>query len=49
MNLEPYIHKDENTIKSENDSNFEYKLVGVVLHRGNANFGHYTSIINVNR
>jgi len=21
----------------------------VVVHRGNANFGHYTSLINVNR
>ena len=24
-------------------------MVGVVLHRGNAEFGHYTSLINVNR
>lgn len=24
-------------------------MVGVVIHRGNANFGHYTSLINVNR
>ncbi len=29
--------------------NYEYKLVGVVIHKGNADFGHYTSLINVNR
>lgn len=23
--------------------------MGVVVHRGNANFGHYTSLVNVNR
>lgn len=34
---------------SLSDDDFEYKLVGVVIHRGNANFGHYTSLINVNR
>jgi hypothetical protein len=27
----------------------EYRLVGVVLHKGNAEFGHYTSLINVDR
>jgi ubiquitin C-terminal hydrolase len=27
----------------------EYRLVGVVVHRGNAHFGHYTSLVNVNR
>lgn len=31
------------------EEDYEYKLVGVVIHRGNANFGHYTSLINVNR
>ena len=35
-------------IKSESEE-FEYKLVGVVIHRGNADYGHYTSVINVNR
>ncbi len=24
-------------------------MVGVVIHRGNADYGHYTSIIDVNR
>lgn len=29
--------------------NFEYKLVGVVLHMGTADAGHYLSYINTNR
>lgn len=32
-----------------NDENFEYKLVGAVLHHGSADFGHYISIANVER
>jgi ubiquitin C-terminal hydrolase len=28
---------------------FQYRLAGVVIHKGNAEFGHYTSIINSNR
>jgi ubiquitin carboxyl-terminal hydrolase 34 len=31
------------------DEDFEYKLVGVVIHKGNAEYGHYISLINVNR
>jgi ubiquitin C-terminal hydrolase len=31
------------------DADFDYKLVGVVIHRGNAEYGHYTSLINGNR
>ncbi len=31
------------------DENFEYKLVGVVLHMGTADAGHYLSYININR
>ena len=27
----------------------EYQLTGVVIHRGNADFGHYTSLINVDK
>ena len=26
------------------DSKYIYKLIGVVLHRGSLNYGHYTSI-----
>lgn len=31
------------------DEDFEYKLVGVVLHMGTADAGHYLSYININR
>ena len=31
------------------DEEFEYKLVGIVIHSGGASAGHYTSYINVNR
>jgi ubiquitin carboxyl-terminal hydrolase 34 len=33
----------------EPDENFEYKLVGVVIHMGTADAGHYLSYININR
>jgi ubiquitin carboxyl-terminal hydrolase 34 len=52
LNLKNFIHEDqlkENQEKNINDSDYEYKLVGVVIHRGNADYGHYTSLINVNR
>ena len=45
---EEKIENEENE-KIENDLDYEYKLVGVVIHNGNAEFGHYTSLINVNR
>jgi len=28
---------------------YEYKLVGIVVHVGTADFGHYYSFINTNR
>ena len=40
---------EEEKTEKEDDSEYEYKLVGVVIHNGNAEFGHYTSLINVNR
>lgn len=52
LNLKNFIHEDqlkENQEKNMDDSDYEYKLVGVVIHRGNADYGHYTSLINVNR
>ena len=45
LNLKEFTHPDLEY--SEEDC--EYKLVGVVLHRGNAEYGHYTSLIDVNR
>ena len=35
--------------EEEEDEDFQYKLVGVVIHKGNADFGHYISLINVRR
>jgi len=35
-------------MKKEKDE-YKYKLVGVVVHSGRANFGHYYSYINTNR
>lgn len=39
------------TVKEEELSleDCEYRLVGVVIHKGNAEYGHYTSIINTDR
>lgn len=52
LKLKPFMHQDsllrEDGTEKE-DEEFEYRLVGVVIHRGNANFGHYTSLINMNR
>jgi ubiquitin carboxyl-terminal hydrolase 34 len=31
------------------DINYEYKLVGVVVHMGTADAGHYISYINMGR
>ena len=36
-------------MEEEPNENFEYKLVGVVLHMGTADAGHYLSYININR
>ena len=49
LNLKEYMFKGENFDETVDDEEYAYKLVGVVVHRGNANFGHYTSLINVNR
>ena len=46
---EPKDTNEQTEQKEVKDEEFEYKLVGVVIHRGNAENGHYTSLINVNR
>jgi ubiquitin C-terminal hydrolase len=40
---------DSEMHENEPDENFEYKLVGVQLHMGTAEAGHYLSYININR
>ena len=34
---------------SDNVENYQYKLVGVVVHMGTATAGHYLSYVNINR
>lgn len=41
--------EEEEPVADEPRENFEYKLVGVVLHMGTADAGHYLSYININR
>ena len=42
--------KEEEKPKEElKDEDFEYKLVGVVIHKGTAEWGHYVSLIDANR
>ena len=44
INIKDYtIDKDNNNINNEN---YEYNLIGVVVHSGTAQFGHYYSFIN---
>jgi ubiquitin C-terminal hydrolase len=55
VNLRPYMYggqadkgldPDQREVK---DEDCEYRLVGVVVHKGNAEFGHYTSLVNADR
>lgn len=41
--------EDEDFVQPPEDDCFEYKLVGVNMHSGSANAGHYWSYINTNR
>jgi ubiquitin C-terminal hydrolase len=43
------INTNDEKNESDNEVNFEYKLVGVVVHMGTADAGHYISYININR
>jgi len=36
-------------LMEQDDDLYIYRLVGVVIHRGNADHGHYWSVINKNR
>jgi hypothetical protein len=41
--------EEEELVEPDEDNCFEYKLVGVTVHSGSANAGHYWSVINTNR
>ena len=41
--------EDEEDLVLDEDDCFEYKLVGVNVHSGSANAGHYWSYINTQR
>ena len=44
INLKNYTTKfDNNSISNEN---FEYSLIGVIVHSGTAQYGHYFSLVN---
>jgi ubiquitin C-terminal hydrolase len=43
------ISDEEETQNKQDESDFEFKLVGVVCHMGSADAGHYLSYINVER
>lgn len=51
----PLTNQDEDMASDEEQKeqlpkeNFEYKLVGVVVHMGTADAGHYLSYINISR
>lgn len=47
--LEKKREKEEETREPIKEDCFEYKLVGVNVHSGTANMGHYWSYINTNR
>ena len=41
--------KDVKKVEKKNEDYYVYKLVGIVVHNGNASSGHYYSYINTNR
>ena len=48
-NIDLEYTSDAVIVQTESQEDFEYKLVGVVLHMGTADAGHYLSYININR
>ena len=49
-NKDRFIHKESIPKKTLKDKEYyTYKLVGIVMHNGNAEAGHYYSYINTNR
>lgn len=48
-NQDDTMREESNEEPAEPKENFEYKLVGVVVHMGTADAGHYLSYINISR
>jgi len=48
-NQDEDMASDEEQKEQLPKENFEYKLVGVVVHMGTADAGHYLSYINISR
>ena len=46
---DPFKPKTDSNGEKKSDPNFEYKLVGVVIHKGTAEWGHYVSLIDANK
>ena len=44
INIKNYTIDKNN--KNKNDENYEYNLIGVIVHSGTAQYGHYYSFIN---
>ena len=44
INFSKWMRVGKGGIKPEEENNWEYQLVGVVLHAGQCNYGHYISI-----
>lgn len=40
---------DDEVMEESDPAQFEYKLVGVVIHMGTADAGHYISYVNIDR
>ena len=47
INIKNYTIDKNN--KNKNDENYEYNLIGVIVHSGTAQYGHYYSFINSKR
>ena len=46
---DPFKPNTDSNGEKKSDPNFEYKLVGVVIHKGTAEWGHYVSLIDANK
>ncbi|KAJ5071230.1 ubiquitin carboxyl-terminal hydrolase [Anaeramoeba ignava] len=43
--MDSYIYNQQETMQSKNKNRYIYNLIGIVIHQGSAEFGHYISLI----